>query len=185
MTINAMDKTWCDRSLLTLDWTSVETRFGLVHVAYRGTCPYFISLGSGDAFCAWVRGVSQRLILRDEAAAPRGLQRVLVCLHDPRQSYDGPIGLTDQTPFQREVLAATRAIRCGETRTYGDLAASIGRPQAARAVGTALGHNPLPLLIPCHRVVAAGSRLGQYSDGGEPMKRHLLAYEGVAVAHLR
>lgn len=180
-----MDTISRDSPPLTLDWTSIETRFGLVHIAYSDPYPYFVSLASADTFRGWVRSEVKGLILRDAAAAPRGLRGVLSCLRDPRRFYDGPVGLVTQTPFQRQVLLATRTIACKETCTYGDLAARIGRPQAARAVGTALGQNPLPLLIPCHRVVAAGSRLGQYSDGGAEMKRRLLAYEGVDVARLR
>ena len=183
--ISTINATRCEGLPLALDWTSVETRFGLVHIAYSGLCPHFVSLGSADAFCDWVRSTGKGLALRDEVVAPHDLQGVFRCLRDPRRAYNGPLALAGQTPFQRQVLEATRTIACGKTCTYGELAARIGRPQAARAVGTALGHNPLPLLIPCHRVVAAGSRLGQYSDGGETMKRRLLAHEGVEVASLR
>jgi methylated-DNA-[protein]-cysteine S-methyltransferase len=68
------------------------------------------------------------------------------------------------TPFQRAVLDAARSIPRGEVRTYGWVAARIGRPRAARAVGQALGANPLPLVIPCHRVVASGAG-GGYGGG--------------------
>ena len=74
--------------------------------------------------------------------------------------------------------AALLRIPYGETRTYGDLARRLGREGAARAIGTASGANPLPLLIPCHRVVAADG-LGGYS-GGPALKRRLLTLEGVA-----
>ena len=77
------------------------------------------------------------------------------------------------------------ANRLSRSRAYGEMAAAIGRPRAARAVGSALAANPLPLLIPCHRVVGAGRRLGFYSDGGPDMKRRLLAYEGADVASFR
>lgn len=185
-TISTVDGLRPEGSPLVLAWTTVETWFGAVHIAYSGSCPSFVSLGSAaDVFCEWVRSVRKGCILRAELTPPRDLQRALRCLRDPRRPYEGPLALAAQTPFQREVLAAARAIPRGQTRTYGDLAAQIGRPRAARAVGTALGHNPLPLLIPCHRVVAAGSFLGQYSDGGQEMKRRLLAYEGVNVASLR
>ena len=184
-TISAMDASRPERPSPVLAWTSVETRFGPVHIAYSDSCPYFVSLGSADVFCDWVQSARKRCVLRWELAPPQDLQKALRCLRDPRRSYDGPLALAAQTPFQRQVLAAARAIPCGQTRTYGELAAQIGRPRAVRAVGTALGHNPLPLLIPCHRVVAAGSRLGQYSDGGQEMKRRLLAHEGVDVAPLR
>jgi len=80
------------------------------------------------------------------------------------------------TDFQREVWRALVDIPWGEVRTYGELAASLGRPGAARAVGAANGQNPVAILVPCHRVVAAGGRLGGYG-GGLDVKRHLLAHE--------
>jgi len=78
--------------------------------------------------------------------------------------------------FQREVWRALVQIPWGEVRTYGELAASLGRPGAARAVGAANGQNPVAILVPCHRVVAVGGRLGGYS-GGLDVKRRLLAHE--------
>lgn len=92
--------------------------------------------------------------------------------------------LAGLTTFQREVLEVTRTIPVGEVRSYGWVAAQIGRPAAVRAVGTALGHNPVSLLIPCHRVVRADGSLGQYGHGPE-MKRRLLAFEGADVSSLR
>ena len=86
--------------------------------------------------------------------------------------------------FQRDVLEATRTIPRGEVRTYGWVAREIGRPGAVRAVGTALGHNPIPLVIPCHRVVQGDWRLGQYSGGGPEAKRRVLALEGVEAGEL-
>jgi len=84
------------------------------------------------------------------------------------------------TPFQRAVWAAARAIPRGRTRTYAEIAAAVGRPGAARAVGQALGANPVPLLVPCHRVLATGGGLGGFS-GGIGLKARLLVLEGVMV----
>lgn len=87
--------------------------------------------------------------------------------------------------FRRTVLETlTREVGWGETVSYGELAAMAGRPRAARAVGTAMATNPVPFVIPCHRVIAAGGRIGGYggawSDGGgTELKRRLLAREGV------
>ena len=74
-------------------------------------------------------------------------------------------------------LRATRRVPFGRTATYGEVAATIGRPKAARAVGGALGSNPIPIVIPCHRVVGAGGRLTGYA-GGLPRKELLLELEG-------
>lgn len=87
---------------------------------------------------------------------------------------------TRVTEFVREVLRATLAVKSGRTATYGDLAAALGQPPAAsRAVGSALGDNPWPLLIPCHRIVAAsGNMTGFSGPGGIATKTKLLALEG-------
>jgi methylated-DNA-[protein]-cysteine S-methyltransferase len=87
-----------------------------------------------------------------------------------------PLDLSGLSPFHRRVLQATRRIPYGRTATYRDLARRVGRPRAARAVGQAMARNPVPLVIPCHRVVAAGGGLGGFS-GGLDLKRRLLALE--------
>jgi O-6-methylguanine DNA methyltransferase len=81
------------------------------------------------------------------------------------------------TPFQREVWEALRRIPVGRTRSYGEIAASLGRPGAARAVGAANARNPVALAIPCHRVLGAGGALNGYA-GGLERKRWLLRHEG-------
>ncbi len=81
------------------------------------------------------------------------------------------------TPFQRRVWEATRLIPYGETRSYLWVARQIGSPGAARAVGQALGQNPLPIIVPCHRVIASDGGLGGFG-GGLEMRRQLLRMEG-------
>ena len=99
-----------------------------------------------------------------------------------------PIDLADRPAWDRAVLDAVRAIRPGTTASYGDVARAIGRPGAARAVGGAVGRNPIGLAIPCHRVIAGDGTLGGYGSdwwGSREsllaIKRDLLAREGVAV----
>ena len=82
------------------------------------------------------------------------------------------------SPFQQAVWAALRHIAPGTTRSYADIAFAIGSPGAVRAVGAANGANPVPVVIPCHRVVRTGGALGGYG-GGLPMKQALLELEGV------
>lgn len=85
-------------------------------------------------------------------------------------------------PFAARVYAATRAIPPGETSTYGAIAAQLGDKQFARSVGQALGNNPLPILVPCHRVVGAGGKLTGFSAaGGIATKLKMLAIEGAQV----
>ncbi|MFM9372225.1 methylated-DNA--[protein]-cysteine S-methyltransferase [Streptomyces sp. Da 82-17] len=97
-----------------------------------------------------------------------------------RHTFDLPLSLQG-TPFQREVWAGLLAIPYGETRTYGELAAELGRPQASRAVGLANGKNPVGIVVPCHRVVGANGSLTGYG-GGLDRKRRLLDLERGGVA---
>ena len=94
-----------------------------------------------------------------------------------RRSFDLPLALRG-TPFQCDVWRALADIPYGETISYAELAAMVGRPGAFRAVGQANGANPIPIVLPCHRVVASGGGIGGYG-GGLPLKRRLLALEGV------
>ena len=85
-------------------------------------------------------------------------------------------------PFARKVYDAAREIPIGKTSTYGELAKKLGQPKAVRAVGRALGRNPIPLIIPCHRVLAADGKPGGFSaHGGAATKLKLLALEGALV----
>jgi methylated-DNA-[protein]-cysteine S-methyltransferase len=93
-----------------------------------------------------------------------------------RVGFDIPLDIPQATAFQQEVWKAAAAIPYGETRSYAWIAKRIGRPRAARAVGQALGANPLPVLIPCHRVISSAGTLGGFS-GGLSMKRQLLGLE--------
>lgn len=88
-----------------------------------------------------------------------------------------PVDLRHVTPFTEKVLRAARDIEFGQVTSYGRLATRIGSPGASRAVGGALGRNPIPIIIPCHRVLAAGGRLGGFT-GGLQTKRTLLRHEG-------
>jgi O-6-methylguanine DNA methyltransferase len=104
-----------------------------------------------------------------------------------RQAREVPCDLCDTfdlsglTEFERAVLLKAREIPRGEIRTYGWVASQIGRPTAVRAVGSALRKNPVPVFIPCHRVVRSDGQLGQYALGGTDQKRAILSAEGVEV----
>lgn len=96
-----------------------------------------------------------------------------------RRQFTVPFRL-DGTPFQQEVWAQLTQIPCGSTCSYADIARAIGRPKAVRAVGAANGSNPLPVFVPCHRVIGSSGALTGFSAGLE-VKRALLALEGVPV----
>ena len=124
---------------------------------------------------------------RDLAQLMRGVLRGEVRTRELIAAGD----LSDCTPFERSVLTALAKVRHGSSVSYGELAAVIGSPRAARAVGGALGRNPLPILLPCHRVLSAsgiggygGDAGSQWRPGGKApldFKRALLASEGVLV----
>ncbi len=92
-----------------------------------------------------------------------------------RREFDLPLAL-EGTEFQRRVWAELRRIPFGETISYGELAARIGKPMASRAVGAANGRNPAPVVVPCHRVISHDGKLGGYG-GGLPVKQALLDLE--------
>jgi methylated-DNA-[protein]-cysteine S-methyltransferase len=103
-----------------------------------------------------------------------------------------PLDLDDRPAWDRSVLAAVRGIRPGTTASYGEVAGMIGRAGAARAVGGAVGRNPVGLVVPCHRVIAGDGSLGGYGGGwwggpqaGLELKRELLAREGVLIGRSR
>ncbi|MFY0991328.1 methylated-DNA--[protein]-cysteine S-methyltransferase [Halomonas sp. C05BenzN] len=138
--------------------------------------------------CGDEQGLRRLVLAAEEVPDPVGAQRDDDAFLDARQQVlaylDGRrrhFSLTlapGGSAFQRQVWAALLRIPYGETRTYGDLARRLDREGAARAIGAANGANPLPLLIPCHRVVAADG-LGGYS-GGPALKRRLLTLEAGA-----
>lgn len=115
---------------------------------------------------------------------PEALSAAVVQLEEyfagARRTFDLPLDLEAATDFQREVYAKLVRVPFGRVTTYGDLAETVSRPELARAVGQAVGANPIPILIPCHRVVAAEGRLGGFS-GGLAVKAALLRIENVDV----
>jgi len=115
---------------------------------------------------------------RKAAAVPRRIEGRLRHALESGRLGDLPVDLSALGDFQRAVLEKCAEIPPGEIRPYGWVAAEIGSPGAVRAVGTALGNNPVPILIPCHRVVRSDGRIGDYAYGTQ-MKRDLLVAEGV------
>ena len=115
---------------------------------------------------------------------PEALNAAVVQLEEyfarARRVFDLPLDLEAATEFQREVFVELVRIPFGRVITYGELAETVSRPEGARAVGQAVGANPVPILIPCHRVVAAEGRLGGFS-GGLAVKAALLRIENVDV----
>lgn len=125
-------------------------------------------LGNPSAWCRWGHGTSSGLL---DAAA----MQVENYFKGRQREFDLPIEMRG-TAFQVRVWNALRRIPFGATQSYGNVAEAIGKPAAVRAVGAANGRNRLPLLIPCHRVVASRGKLGGFT-GGVGLKKRLLAHE--------
>jgi len=106
-------------------------------------------------------------------------EQITAYLSKERFAFDLPVDISSQPPFHQQVLHATMNIPRGQIATYGEIANRLNNPGSVRAVGQALGRNPIPLIIPCHRVVAASGKLGGYSGGGGvATKQKLLVLEG-------
>jgi methylated-DNA-[protein]-cysteine S-methyltransferase len=159
-------------------YSAFSLPIGTFYVAFGAEGPAFARLAPSAA--AFEREVSRYLGAAVQVTAPpRWLSEAVNAALLRHEAFRGAVDLARVGPFEREVLAALRRIPAGEVRTYRDIARGLGEPGAARAVGTACARNPLPLLIPCHRVVRTDGGLGGYSlRGGVPLKRRLLKDEG-------
>lgn len=145
------------------------TETGLLQLAY-------VEAGQIDRLLAWLADrVSPRVL-----SAPRRLDRPRRELDQyfsgRRRAFELALDERLMSPFARRVMTATAAIPYGQVSTYSEVAARAGSPRGARAAGNALGSNPLPIVLPCHRVLRAGGDLGGYT-GGLGRKRMLLALE--------
>ena len=163
----------------TIRYGSVLTPVGQLYVAHDGKAVCCLALASGardfERACAKKLGIRP---IRD-ARLPEGLARAVVDHVTGKRSFSAPFDFSRLTPFQRLVLKTAMEIPRGEVRSYQWVAKEVGAERAARAVGTALARNPIPFLIPCHRVVRADGRIGGYSGGGPGVKAKVLAFEGV------
>lgn len=133
--------------------------------------------------------LSPRPLSRDvPEALAKWVESTSIALHEALPGHTPaelpPFDWTGRTEFQRAVWSAMLRIRPGSTRTYTELAMDAGHPKALRAVGSACGANPIPVLVPCHRVLASGGGIGGFSAGLE-WKRLLLAREGVQILNDR
>ncbi|HEV7178360.1 MAG TPA: methylated-DNA--[protein]-cysteine S-methyltransferase [Candidatus Baltobacteraceae bacterium] len=159
-----------------------DTAIGYCGIAWSGRGIAGVQLPQADAQTARVRLLS-RFPLSPETRPAGNEQRAIdgiVALLRREHADLALIALDmeDVPPFARRVYEITRALGPGDTMTYGEIALRMGLPGAARAVGQALGHNPFPLIVPCHRVLAAHGKAGGFSAyGGVTTKFRILALE--------
>jgi methylated-DNA-[protein]-cysteine S-methyltransferase len=166
--------------LLDVAWATLDTPLGpiAVFVTPRGLVRVAYDRENfGEVAAEVAEQVSPRVLV-----APQRTDVVREQLEDyfeaRRRTFDVPIDWTLVRGFNQGVLKATADIPFGETASYGEVAAAAGSPRAARAAGNALAGNPIPIVVPCHRVIHADGGIGGYT-GGLENKRFLLRLEGV------
>lgn len=171
----------CHREVIHYDYIR-STPLGTILVAAskKGVCAILIgSSGPGAKREKLKERFPGRKIARDPARLERTIRRLRDYLAGSSDELDIPLDLSCvDSPFRRRVLSACRRIPFGCTTSYGELARRVGSPRAARAVGRVMATNPLPIVIPCHRVVSSSGALGGYT-GGVRYKKELLSLEGV------
>jgi O-6-methylguanine DNA methyltransferase len=167
-----------ERGIVAVEWLTTEAAFDAA-LARR--------LGGGVAPARTGRSFGR--LGRRERHLAGGVKAIEAFLAGRHPKSDVTLDLADRPAWDRRVLGVVAAIPWGRTASYGEIARRVGAPRAARAVGGALGRNPISFLIPCHRVIAADGTLGGW--GGDrwgdlthrlAMKRNLLLREGVSVA---
>jgi len=165
-------------------YAPIETSLGRAFVAWNGRGVSWVGQAPDAAtFESRFRASVGREIAAADALSERLASAVARRLDGDRRVRI-PLDLRGHTPFEVSVWMKALEIPRGEVRPYGWIAAEIGKPKAVRAVGTALAHNPVPLVVPCHRVVRSDGLIGQYSMGGPDAKRRVLGAEGLDTAWL-
>jgi len=171
--------------MTTTNFTLFETSIGLCGLAWRENTIVSVLLPEGGADKSQARLQRRFTDLTESAPTPLIadlIGRIRALLDgQPIDLTDAPIDMDVFEPFSRQVYEIARGIPPGQAMTYGEIAERLGDKLLARDVGQAMGKNPYPIIIPCHRVVAAGGKLGGFSArGGSATKQKLLAIEGYA-----
>ena len=171
-------KRWYSETAPVIHWGEMNSPLGKLFVAVnaRGLC----ALDFGRRESDFLQRLDPQARLEKNPKAVEGVtKQLLEYFARNRTKFDLPIDLSVLTPFQRNVLAIACRITPGSVWTYHRVAEEMGRPKSSRPVGQALARNPVPIIIPCHRVIASDGTLGGYSGGsGLKAKRWLLRLEG-------
>ena len=162
----------------TIAYTVADSPLGalLVAATQRGLCKIDIGDDAARLESDLAREFHQAVLVRDDAGLTEVVEDVVGRIDGRHPAASLPLDVRG-TAFQRRVWEELRRIPVGQTRTYGQVAAAVGAPGASRAVGSACGANPVPVVVPCHRVVPASGGIGNYGLG-RARKRHLLEREG-------
>lgn len=152
----------------------------LVAVSDEGICEVSFNRSGSEHFFDELeqRGFTGK---HDQAAIDSVAEQLREYFSGRRTFFDMTVDLSGMTPFTQQVLKATASVPFGKLSTYRDIARTIGKPGATRAVGNALGRNPIPIVVPCHRIVRSDWTIGGYT-GGLDIKQRLLSLEGSALS---
>lgn len=172
-----------ERDLLDVAYRSLDTAVGSLLLAATPTGLVSVTFDGRDPGATLERLASELSprVLEAPGRLDDAARRLEALIAGRARAFDGPLDMTLARGFGRGVVERLRDIPYGETRSYAQVAAAVGSPRAVRAVGTACRRNPLPIAIPCHRVVRSDGALGQYVGGAEA-KRLLLGVEASRVA---
>ena len=171
-------ESWFQETAPLIRWDGIETPIGMLYFAVnaRGLCRVALG-GTPESFQALLDPLAH--LERSGEALAEFRQQLAAYFAGERAHFDLPLDMGHLRPFQRRVLQVALSIPAGTVWTYGQVARAIGQPKASRAVGRALGSNPMPVVIPCHRVIGSDGKLHGYGTGdGLPTKRWLLQFEG-------
>ena len=169
-----------DDGLLDVAYTVTDSPFGPLTLAAtrRGIVTVGLpNLGTDEVLDRLAQRISPR-VLEAPAEFDEARRELELYFEGRLREFDLPLDWQLTAGFRRKVLRATAGIPYGETRSYTEMADRAGNARAQRAAGSALGSNPIPIIVPCHRVLRSGGALGGYG-GGLPMKERLLELEGV------
>ncbi|MGH2734747.1 MAG: methylated-DNA--[protein]-cysteine S-methyltransferase [Actinomycetota bacterium] len=168
------------RGITDVTYDYAETAIGRLLIARsdEGVCRVAFAEEQADSVLDELAGGIGARVVRSKASLEEVNRGVSTYLEGAAVALDFPVDLAlTHSDFRRAVLARLRAVPRGAVVTYGELAGRTGHPRAARAVGSACATNPVPIIVPCHRVVPAGGGVGSYG-GGPDRKRFLLELEG-------
>jgi O-6-methylguanine DNA methyltransferase len=169
---------WFESIAPRIAWDVFDSPLGAFYVAVtdRGVCSIVFGKPQADFFAS-LDPLAH--IERDPAALAEIAGQIRAYFGQPRTRFDIPVDLRGVSSFQRSALETVRGIPAGSVWTYKQVAEALGRPKSSRAVGQAMARNPVPLVIPCHRVVGSSGKLTGYGGGGGiSTKRRLLQMEG-------
>ncbi len=171
-------RAWFVDTAPLVQWASTDSPLGMIYLARSNAGLSSVDFGVGeDDFIARIDALAR--VQFDPTALAQPIDQLHEYFEGRRDHFDVPVDLSGMTAFQQDVLHTVATIPAGRVWTYGQMAQTIGRPKASRAVGQALGSNPVPIIVPCHRVVGSdGSMTGYSGGGGVASKKWLLRLEG-------